>query len=96
MVVSIVMAIFFQSVAGSRWACSAPFLSKACCQHGVSSIRRVRLKATKTEHGGVNDQNKEAIRSTAGRTSPLAMPRAARQATLRPDASSLTASVVSD
>jgi hypothetical protein len=56
----------------------------------------VRLKATRTEHGGVNNQNKEAIRSTAGRTSPRATPRAARQATLRPEASSLTASVVSD
>jgi hypothetical protein len=33
----------------------APFLSKACCQHGVSRLRRVRLKATGTGHGCVND-----------------------------------------
>jgi hypothetical protein len=73
-----------------------PFLSNACCQHCVSRLRYVRLKAANTGHGCVNDQNKEAMRSNTGRTSPRAMPRAARQATLRPDASSLTASVVSD
>jgi hypothetical protein len=51
----------------------APFLSKACCQHGVSRLRRGRLKAASTGHGCVNDPNEEAPRSTAGRTSPLAM-----------------------
>jgi hypothetical protein len=72
----------------------APFLPKACCQHGVSSVRRVRLsifvltrflhepvstslenamKATRTEHGCVNDQNEEAQHRTAGRTSPPTM-----------------------
>jgi hypothetical protein len=54
------------------------------------------MKATGTEHGCVNDQNEEAPRRTAGRTSPLAMQGAARQATLRPAARSLTASVVND
>jgi hypothetical protein len=52
--------------------------------------------ATNTGHGCVNDQNEEAPRSTAGRTSPLAMQGRQRQATFRPAASSLTASVVSD
>jgi hypothetical protein len=52
--------------------------------------------ATSTGHGCVNDQNEEAMRRTAGRASPLAMQGAARQATLRPAASSLTASVVND
>jgi hypothetical protein len=47
----------------------APFLPKACCQHGVSSVRRVRLKAERTEHGGVNDQNrKQSAAPPAGPT----------------------------
>src|SRR5207253_1950182 len=48
----------------------APFLSRGCCQHGVSRLRRVRLKATSTGHGCVNDQNEEAPRSTAGKITP--------------------------
>ncbi|MGY2902545.1 hypothetical protein ACVWVY_001566 [Bradyrhizobium sp. URHC0002] len=52
--------------------------------------------AMSTGHGCVNDQDKEAPRRTVGRTGPLAMQGAARQATLRPAARSLTASVVND
>jgi hypothetical protein len=52
--------------------------------------------AASTGHGCVNDQNEQVMRRTAGRTSPPAMQGAARQATLRPAARSLTASVVND
>jgi hypothetical protein len=66
------MAIFFQEQP-EPGELADPFLSKACCQHGVSSVRRVRLKATGTGHGCVNDQNEEAMHRTAGRTGPPTM-----------------------
>jgi hypothetical protein len=91
MVVSIVMAVFFQSVTESGESLAHPLLSKACCQHGVSS----RFAGYGWDKG--SKYRNDAPHRTAGETSPPGIAKAsARQATFRPAARSLTASVVSD
>ncbi len=72
----------------------APFLSKACCQHGVSRLRRGRANGDECRTRLDEDQNEKRCAALPAGRSPPAMPGEARQATFRPAASSLTASVV--
>ena len=90
MVLSIVMAIFFQRVAGTRRSCRPPFYRRPA----ASMVSAGFGAATSTGHGCVMDPNKQAMHRNAGRASPPATQGAARQATFRPAARSLTASVV--
>ena len=57
MVVSIVMANFFQTVAGTRRACRPPFYRRPAASMVSAGFGRSRLKETSTGHGCVNDQN---------------------------------------
>ena len=97
MFVSIVMAMFFQRSGRNPVSLPATLsiegLLPAWCQQASA---RTPKGATSTGHGWMKGQNEEAMRRTAGRTSPPAMQGAARQATFRPAARSLTASVVND